>query len=118
MVAGKLLVSDIIMITACVKQICLLGVSFEQKNIFFRIYKHSLEKQFAFLKNFWCQYLNFVLSVTYCFLRDADWPTNNFLGIYCYFPVIRLVSFDYTVLNGAGTDVLWRVFNTVKSAKK
>ena len=59
-----------------------------------------------------------MLRVTFCFLRDADWPTNNFLGIYCYFPVIRLVSFDYTVVNGAGTDVLWRVFNTVKSAKK
>ena len=84
MVARKLLVNDIIMITGCVKQICLLGVSFEQKNNFFLIYK-----QF------------FVLWVTYCFLRDAGWPTNNFLGIYCYFPVIRLVSFDYTVVNGA-----------------
>ena len=95
MVAKKLLVDDINMVTACVKQICLLGVSFEQKNIFFfRIYKHSLEKQFAFLKNVWRQYFNFVLWVTYCFLRAADWPTNNFLAIYCYFPVIRLVSFD------------------------
>ena len=35
MVARKLLENDIIMITACVKQICLLGVSFEQKNNFF-----------------------------------------------------------------------------------
>ena len=72
MVAKKLLVDDINMVTACVKQICLLGVSFEQKNIFFRIYKHSLEKQFAFLKNFRCQYLNYMLWVTYCFLCAAD----------------------------------------------
>ena len=27
------------------------------------------------------------------FLRAADWPTTNFLGMYCYFPVIRLVNF-------------------------
>ena len=27
------------------------------------------------------------------FLRAADWPTVNFLGMYCYFPEIRLVNF-------------------------
>ena len=38
--------------------------------------------------------LNFVPRVTYCFfLRAADWPTTNFLGMYCYFPVIGLVNF-------------------------
>ena len=26
------------------------------------------------------------------FLRAADWPTVNFLGMYCYFPEIRLVN--------------------------
>ena len=36
---------------------------------------------------------------TFCFpeksllLRAADWPTINFLGMYCYFPVIGLVNF-------------------------
>ena len=35
MVLRKLLVNDIIMITACVKQKSLLGVIFEQKNNFF-----------------------------------------------------------------------------------
>ena len=27
------------------------------------------------------------------FCRAVDWPTANFLGMYCYFPVIRLVDF-------------------------
>ena len=27
------------------------------------------------------------------FVRAADRPTTNFLGMYCYFPVIRLVNF-------------------------
>ena len=27
------------------------------------------------------------------FVRAADWPTTSFLGIYCYFPVFRLVNF-------------------------
>ena len=29
---------------------------------------------------------NFVLQAT--FLQAADWPTTNFFGRYCYFPVI------------------------------
>ena len=44
---------------------------------------NRMVKHFAFLKNFCNQYLNFVLGVTHCFfLRAADWPTGNFLGIY------------------------------------
>ena len=31
---------------------------------------------------------NFVLQATYCFLQAANWPTTNFFGRYCYFPVI------------------------------
>ena len=27
------------------------------------------------------------------FCRAVDWPTANFHGMYCYFPVIRLVNF-------------------------
>ena len=77
--------------TACVKQICLLCVYVK-----LLIEKHCLVKHFAFLKNVGYQYLNFVLRVTYCFfLQAADWPTTNFLGMYCYFPVIRLVNFVY-----------------------
>ena len=38
--------------------------------------------------------LDVVCKVTYCFfvLRGADWPTHNFLGMYCYITVIRLVN--------------------------
>ena len=45
-------------------------------------------KHFAFLKN-----VQFRASGNIVFLRAADWPTTNFLGMYCYFPVIRLVNF-------------------------
>ena len=118
MVLRKLLVNDIIMITACVKKKSLLGVIFEQKNNFFLNIQTQFGETICFLEKLLVSIFKFCAWVTFYFLRDADWPTNNFLGIYCYFPVIRLVSFDYTVVNGAGTDVLWRVFNTVKSAKK
>ena len=57
--------------------------------VMFRIEKHCLVKHFAFLKNVFSWYLNFVLRVTHCFLRAADWPSTNFLGMYCYFSVIR-----------------------------
>ena len=53
-----------------------------------RIEKHYLMKHFAFLKN-----VQFCASGNIVFLRAADWPTSNFLGMYCYFPVIRLVNF-------------------------
>ena len=60
----------------------------------FRVEKHCLMKDFAFLKNVCHQYLNFALRVTYCFfLRAANWPSTNFFGMYRYFPVIRFVNF-------------------------
>ena len=27
------------------------------------------------------------------FVRAADWPTTNFLGMFCHFPVTKLVIF-------------------------
>ena len=55
---------------------------------------NRMVKHFAFLKNVCYQYLNFVLGVTHCFfLRAADWPTGNCLGMYIAFSGIRLVSF-------------------------
>ena len=56
-VAKKSLVGD--RITACVKQICLLGVTCKVSN------RKTLVKHFAFLKNVCYQYLNFVLRGTY-----------------------------------------------------
>ena len=50
MVARKLLENDIIMITACVKQICLLGVSFEQKNNFFSNIQTQFGETICFLE--------------------------------------------------------------------
>ena len=42
-------------------------------------------------------YLNFLLWVNYCFLTSCayDWPITNFLGMYCYLPVIWLINFVY-----------------------
>ena len=54
----------------------------------FRIAKHCLVKHFVFLKKVCYQFLNFVSTIQF-FLRPADWPTTNFLGLYCYFPVIQ-----------------------------
>ena len=31
--------------------------------------------------------------VSFFFLRAADWPITDFLGMYCYFAVIGLVNF-------------------------
>ena len=63
-------------ITACVKQIYLLGVICKVSNR-----KTLSGETFCFLN----EYLNIV------FLRAPGWPTTNFLGTYCYFPVIRFV---------------------------
>ena len=53
------------------------------------IEKHYLVTHFAFLKN-----VKFYASGNIVFfVRAADWPTTNFLGMYCCFPVIRLVNF-------------------------
>ena len=81
MVAKKLLVGD--KITACVKHV----------SLWVLIDKRGVVKHFAFLKTVCCQNLNFVLLVMYFFLPVSDWPTTNFLGMYCYFPVIQLVNF-------------------------
>ena len=60
----------------------------------FRIEKQCLVKHFAFLKNVcYINFFNFVLWVTYCFLKSCRLVRNH-LGMYCYFPVIRLVNFD------------------------
>ena len=33
------------------------------------------------------------VTYPFYFLRAADWPITDFLGIYCYFTVIGLVYF-------------------------
>ena len=82
-VAKKSLVGD--RITACVKQICLLGVTCKVSNR-----KTLSGKTFCFLEKRLLSIFKFCSSRN---LRAADWPTANFLGMYCYFPVIRLVNF-------------------------
>ena len=68
---------------------CLLGVICKVSNR-----KILTDETFCFLENVCYQYLNFVLRGThFFFLSAADWPTTNFLKMYCYFPVIRLVNF-------------------------
>ena len=64
MVMEKLLVDN--KITACVKQICLLGVICKVSNR-----KTLSGENFAFLKNICYQYLIFVFRVTYCFLMSC-----------------------------------------------
>ena len=62
-VVKKLLVDD--KITACVKQICLVGAICKVSNK-----KHCLVKHSAFLKNIRYQYFNFVLRINYCFFYE------------------------------------------------
>ena len=83
MVAKKLLVDD--KITACVKQVILLGVKCKVTN------RKTLSGETVCLLE--KRLLLIFLRATYCFSRAADWPTINFLGMYCYFPVIHLVSY-------------------------
>ena len=73
-------------ITAYVKEICLLGVVCKVSNTL-------SGETFCFPEKCLLSILNFKLRVANCFLRAADWPTTNFLGMYCYFSVIRLVNF-------------------------
>ena len=82
-VAKKSLAGD--KITACVKQICLLGVICKVSNR-----KTLSGKTLCFLKKCLLSIFQFCASRN---LRAADWPTANFRGMYCYFPVIRLVNF-------------------------
>ena len=84
MVAKKLLVDD--KIAAWFKQICLLGVRCKVSNR-----KTLSGETFFFLEKNLLSIFKFVLRMTYCFLPVADWPITNLLGMYCYFPVIRLV---------------------------
>ena len=67
-------------ITACVKEICLMGVYAK-----FQVEKHCLVKHFAFMKN---------VGYHYCIFSRAadDWLRTNFLGMYSYFPIIRLLN--------------------------
>ena len=77
-----------IKITAGVKEICVLGVVCKVSNR-----KTLSGETFCFPETRLLSILNFVLRVTYCFLPATDWPTTNLLGMYCYFPVFRLVNF-------------------------
>ena len=86
MVAKKLLLCD--KITPCVKQICLLGVISKVSNT-----KHGLVKYFVFWKTFAGNILICASRKLLVLSPAADWPTTNLLGMYCYFPVIRLVNF-------------------------
>ena len=72
-------------ITACVKQICLLRVICKVWNR-----KTLSGKTLRFLEKRLLSIFQFCASRN---LRAADWPRANFLGMYCYFPVIRLVNF-------------------------
>ena len=82
MVAKKLLVDD--KITAWVKQIYLLGVIFKVSN------RRTLTGEiFCFLQKFLLSRFKFCAPRNLLFfLQVADWPTTNFLGMYCYFCVI------------------------------
>ena len=90
-VAIKLLVND--KTIPCVKQICRLCVisKVSDRQILsgetFCFHEKRLLSIFKF-----CAVSNFNIV----FLRAADWPTANsanFPGMFCYFPVIRLVKF-------------------------
>ena len=85
--AKKLLVK----ITARVKEICLVGAVCKVSNR----KTICLVKQFAFLENVCYQHKILCFEYLSVFLRAADWRTTNFLGMYCYFPIIRLVNFVY-----------------------
>ena len=84
--AKKFLVHD--KITACAKEIVLLGVVCKVSNR-----KTLSGETFCFPEKRLLSILNFVLRLLLLFLRVADWPTTDLLGMYCYFSVIRLVNF-------------------------
>ena len=52
--------------------------------VWYNIY--FLEKRLLSIFKF-CAWSNLLF-----FLRAADWPTANFLGVYCYFPKTRLAN--------------------------
>lgn len=56
--------------------------------------KTSSGKTFCFLKKRFLSIFEFSASSnSLFFLRAADWPSTNFLGMCCYFSVIRLINF-------------------------
>ena len=71
-------------ITACVKS-RLLGVVCKVPDR-----KTLSGETFCFPENRLVSILNFVLGENFLGGRGADYPTTNFLGMYCYFSVIRL----------------------------
>ena len=75
-------------ITACAKEIVLLGVVCKVSNR-----KTLSGETFCFPEKRLLSILNFVLRLLLLFLRVADWPKTDLLGMYCYFSVIRLVNF-------------------------
>ena len=86
MVAKKLLVGA--KITACFKQICFCMLLCK-----FRSEKHIIWWNILLSWKRLLSIFNFRASSNLSiFLRAADWSTTNFLGMYCYFPVIRLVT--------------------------
>ena len=82
----KLLVDD--KITACLKQICLLGVIWKVSNR-----KTLSGETFCFLAK--CLLSIFKFDAFCFFFRPPGWSLTNFLGMYCCFPVIQLVNFVY-----------------------
>ena len=83
--AKKFLVHD--KITTCAKELVLLGVVCKVSNR-----KTLSGETFCFPEKRLLSILNFVLRLLLLFLRVADWPTTDLLGMY-YFSVIRLVNF-------------------------
>ena len=75
-------------ITACAKEIVLLGVGCKVSNR-----KTLSGETFCFPEKRLLSILNFVLRLLLLFLRVADWPTTDLFGMYCYFSVIQLVNF-------------------------
>ena len=91
--AKKLLVHN--KITACVKEICLLGVVCKVSNR-----KISSGETVCFPEKRLLSILNFALRVIYCVFFFSFFyelligqPTINILGMHYYFLVIRLVNF-------------------------
>ena len=59
---------------------------------------------FCFLKKVCCHYYQFKFYVTHSFLRAADWSTTNFIGMYCYFPVIRFIFYRRIINNYSANE--------------
>ena len=86
MVAKKLLVDDIITIIACVKQICLLGVSFEQKNFFFSNIQTQFGETICFLEKLSVSIFKFcALGNLLFFYEMLIGPQTTFLEFIVFF---------------------------------